>query len=123
MTGPETHAKEDVADVSKTVVLLIPPTRCKKIPYRIKSRKTGKTSKLDITPDEPQPSPHQVESPLRGLTDLTIPSGIISFNFNDLEIGGTGSPPPVDDGSKRQKLGETTPQSKSKHTGSSGGAH
>ena len=67
-------------------------------------------------------SPTQSENPWKGMSQLTIPSGLADCTFLDPEIGQAGTPPPVDDGATHIKPRDVTPQSKPVDKGSQGGA-
>ena len=96
-------AKENVAEVAKAAVVTIPKGGNKKMPYQFERRKTAKTSEHPITEDRitteptivehepvvgetPDP-PTQLENPWKGMSDLTIPSGLADCTFLDPEIG------------------------------------
>lgn len=57
----------------------------KELTYKIGKEKVGGTSKVTFIPTEKEASSQHVESSLKGLSNLSIPDGLLNFDFDNPE--------------------------------------
>ena len=89
--------------------------------YKTRKEKVGGTSKVTLVPPEKEASSQHMESSLRGLSNLSIPDDILNYGFDDPEALKFSSPVKGNAGVQLPVQGDTTPISKDKRTGPSGG--